>query len=91
MRLVLIATGLLIYLLIFTSRNMTEAEWQDVIFVDEKCFKSDEDGKVYVWRANGTRMTPGSYIVTSNVNVEPIFAFLCIMPESKAASLILRI
>lgn len=39
------------------ARQYLNFNWQDniVIFTDEKCFKSDKDGRIFLWRTTGTR------------------------------------
>ena len=47
------------WIMIYVShRNDGVDFWKRIIYVDEKTFRSDQRGKLHIWRRNGTAMDP---------------------------------
>lgn len=53
-------------------RNHTYEYWQNVIFCDEKTFRSDQHGRLHCWRRRGTRYQ------TENINITHHSGHVCL-------------
>ncbi|XP_011707603.1 PREDICTED: uncharacterized protein LOC105462598, partial [Wasmannia auropunctata] len=46
--------------------DITEEEWQRVIWMDEKTFSTDKDGRYRVWRTDNTRYEPNNVLPSTS-------------------------
>ena len=50
------------------SSHLTENDWKNTLFCDEKSFRSDTDGRFGVWRPKGTRFQEGEKFFVTYLN-----------------------
>lgn len=47
------------------ARDYLDFNWENVIFSDEKCFRSSQQGRLQLWRRNGTRYAENHVVPTN--------------------------